>query len=286
MYSLVAQDWREKRIAELEAELRARNERITEQDERIAELEQQVTQLKGQVAELAEKLGQNSQNSHRPPSTDPPDARKRRKGKAKGKGKSQRKRGGQPGHRGANRELLPMLASLVRLELNGESRIRLRREHRRAALASAARLQRVRAYAVGPPDASGSPETSPVVRALLPALQPIPPPPHVLDPPTKRSQLFPKVGDRFIEPSQRQVGPAPSLQHQVLGRYGPAACARERAKEVLFELRQRAPVDRLPTLQVPQQVPDSGRASSPRGRRPPPLPHPLHRTTDLGLKHD
>ena len=102
MDSLVVQDWRDERIAELEAELHARNERI-------AELEQQVTELKVQVAVLAEKLGQNSQNSHLPPSTDPPGARKRRKAKEKGKGKtrSKRKRGGQPGHRGANRDLLP-----------------------------------------------------------------------------------------------------------------------------------------------------------------------------------
>jgi transposase len=102
MDALVAQDWRDERIAELEAELRARDERICEQDARIAELEQK-------VAELSERLGQNSQNSHLPPSTDPPHARKRRKDKAKGKGrgKSKRKRGGQPGHRGAKRELLP-----------------------------------------------------------------------------------------------------------------------------------------------------------------------------------
>ena len=91
MDPLVAQDWRDERIAELEAALRAR-------DERIAELEQQ-------VAQLTEKLGQNSQNSHRPPSTDPPGTRKWRKTSKKGKG--ERKRGGQPGHRGAKRELLP-----------------------------------------------------------------------------------------------------------------------------------------------------------------------------------
>ena len=112
MGSLVAQDWRDERIAELEAELRARNERIGEQaarigeqDARIAEQDARIAELGQKVAELSEKLGQNSQNSHRPPSTDPPDARRRRKDKAKGKGK--RKRGGQPGHRGANRGLLP-----------------------------------------------------------------------------------------------------------------------------------------------------------------------------------
>ena len=92
MESLVAQDWRDKRIAELEAELRARDARIAEQDARIAVLEQHAAGLKEQVAELLEKLGQNSQNSHRPPSTDSPADRKRRKDKAQGKGK------GRPGH--------------------------------------------------------------------------------------------------------------------------------------------------------------------------------------------
>jgi transposase len=100
MDSLVAQDWRDERIAELEAELRARNERI-------AKLEQQVRELKGRVAEPGEKLGRNSQNSHLPPSTDPPGTRKWRKTSKKGKAQSKRKRGGQPGHRGAKRELLP-----------------------------------------------------------------------------------------------------------------------------------------------------------------------------------
>jgi uncharacterized coiled-coil protein SlyX len=83
MDSLVAQDWRDERIAELEATLLAK-------DARLAELEQQVAQLKGQVAELAKKLGQNS---HRPPSADPPGVRKRRKDKAKGKGKGKSQRG-------------------------------------------------------------------------------------------------------------------------------------------------------------------------------------------------
>lgn len=81
------------RIAELEAQLALR-------DARIAELERQ-------VAEFAEKLGQNSRNSHMPPSTDSPSERKGRKSSGKWKSGSKRKRGGQPGHRGARRELLP-----------------------------------------------------------------------------------------------------------------------------------------------------------------------------------
>jgi uncharacterized coiled-coil protein SlyX len=94
----VVQDWRDERIAELEAPLAARGSRIAELEQRIAELRQQ-------VAELLEKLGQNSRNSHRPPSSDSPAARGQRRGK--GKSKSLRKRWAQPGHRPAQRQLIP-----------------------------------------------------------------------------------------------------------------------------------------------------------------------------------
>src|SRR5215203_2772082 len=54
------------------------------------------------IRELEARLGQNSSNSSRPPSADPPQAPPRQKAPATG-----RKRGGQPGHRGAYRALLP-----------------------------------------------------------------------------------------------------------------------------------------------------------------------------------
>jgi transposase len=102
-------DWRDERIAELEAQSAAKDARIAElqaenaaKDARIATLEQQVAMLMKRVAELEEKLGQNSRNSHLPPSSDSPGERKQRSGD-----KSPRKRGGQPGHGGARRELLP-----------------------------------------------------------------------------------------------------------------------------------------------------------------------------------
>jgi transposase len=99
------QDWRDERIAELEGALPARDAQLAAKDARIAELEQRVAELSARLTELAEKLGQNSRNSHRPPSSDPPAARGQRRGK--GKSKSQRKRGAQPGHRPAQRQLLP-----------------------------------------------------------------------------------------------------------------------------------------------------------------------------------
>jgi len=43
-------------------------------DARIAELEGEVAALKAQVAELLARLGQTSQNSSKPPSSDPPGA--------------------------------------------------------------------------------------------------------------------------------------------------------------------------------------------------------------------
>jgi transposase len=115
----VAADWRDERIAELEAEGARKDARISEleaqvseKDARIGELEGQVATLVAQVAaltkqvaELMEKLGRNSRNSHLPPSSDAPGMRGQG-GKGKDK-QGTRKRGGQPGHGGARRALLP-----------------------------------------------------------------------------------------------------------------------------------------------------------------------------------
>lgn len=87
----------EHRIAELEAELAAKDARIAAQDARIAELTKQ-------VAALMDRLGRNSGNSDKPPSSDPPSTRAQRRAKAK----LERKRGAQPGHTGSKRELLPV----------------------------------------------------------------------------------------------------------------------------------------------------------------------------------
>jgi len=73
-----------------------------ERDARIAELEDKVAKLEALVAKLQEQLGQNSRNSHLPPSSDGPGAHSKKKRKSKTK----RKRGGQKGHRGAHRQLL------------------------------------------------------------------------------------------------------------------------------------------------------------------------------------
>jgi transposase len=59
--------------------------------------------LQARVRELEARVGQNSSNSSRPPSSDPPQAPRKRPAQPSG-----RKRGGQPGHRGAFRRLLPV----------------------------------------------------------------------------------------------------------------------------------------------------------------------------------
>ena len=104
----MASDWRDERIAELEAEVAARDERIAQVEKleaRIVEQDERIAKLEAMVAELTKRLGQNSRNSHLPPSSDSPAERKKRKSKGKRK-KGQRKRGGQPGHPGATRPLV------------------------------------------------------------------------------------------------------------------------------------------------------------------------------------
>jgi transposase len=98
---------RDEQIFDLEAAVAARDGQVAEQAARIAQLEREVAVLLEQVRLLTEQLSQNSQNSHKPPSSDPPGTRA---GKGGGKGKrkkGQRKRGGQRGHKGNHRELLP-----------------------------------------------------------------------------------------------------------------------------------------------------------------------------------
>lgn len=100
-------------VEQLRAELATRDARITEQAARIAELEEQASrnaELEEQIAKLTETvrvlrelMGRNSSNSNRPPSSDPPGgAKPKRRNKGKG-----RRRGGQKGHRGSHRVMLP-----------------------------------------------------------------------------------------------------------------------------------------------------------------------------------
>jgi transposase len=82
-------------------ELSAQNERLSEQVERLTA---RVARQDERIATLERQLGRSSRNSSRPPSQDPPGAPRR------GKGSSGRKPGGQPGHEGKGRPLLPAWA--------------------------------------------------------------------------------------------------------------------------------------------------------------------------------
>jgi transposase len=90
-------------IAEQQSKLVEQQSKLVEQQSKLVEQQAQIALLTAQVAKLMEQQGQNSRNSHLPPSSDGPGAG----AKGKPRGKSGRKRGGQKGHRGSHRELLP-----------------------------------------------------------------------------------------------------------------------------------------------------------------------------------
>src|SRR5271166_2537287 len=67
-------------------------------------LERRIAELEKTIAELQARLNLNSTNSSKPPSTDPPAVRLKRRPPAPPSG---RKRGGQPGHKRHTRALVP-----------------------------------------------------------------------------------------------------------------------------------------------------------------------------------
>jgi transposase len=77
--------------------------KVEAQATEIAALNAQVTVLRTENAELRRRLGQNSSNSGKPPSSDSPADRSKRSAPSP----SGRRRGGQPGHKGSKRALLP-----------------------------------------------------------------------------------------------------------------------------------------------------------------------------------
>src|SRR5687768_9436419 len=68
----------------------------------VQQYEQRLQALQQQIAQLTERLNQNSTNSSRPPSSDPPHVKRRPPKPAAG-----RKKGGQPGHARQQRPLVP-----------------------------------------------------------------------------------------------------------------------------------------------------------------------------------
>jgi transposase len=90
----------------------AAQELIVAQAAALGLLRAEVAQLKATVEELAQRLGQNSRNSSRPPSADPPQAMRHPRREP-----SRRRPGGQPGHEGQTRALVPVEAVDVLMPL-------------------------------------------------------------------------------------------------------------------------------------------------------------------------
>ena len=97
-------------LAEQVAVLHQQHQSVLEENAALragkAALEVRVAELEGQVRELRARLGQDSANSSRPPSSDPPQAAAKNQAKRK-RAPTGRKRGGQPGHGEHHRAFLP-----------------------------------------------------------------------------------------------------------------------------------------------------------------------------------
>ncbi|WP_249019602.1 IS66 family transposase [Conexibacter sp. S30A1] len=89
-------------------ELRAQNALLVEEN---AALRKRVVEQDARIEELERRDNRDSRNSSQPPSSDPPKSRAERRREAREKlkqlSKSKRKPGGQPGHEGKHRQMVP-----------------------------------------------------------------------------------------------------------------------------------------------------------------------------------
>lgn len=94
-------------LASAERRAEAAEQRAEAAEQRAEAAEQQVAELEVVVRELQARLGRDSSNSSKPPSSDGPGAKARKRRRSKRK-KSGRKAGGQKGHKGVTRALRPV----------------------------------------------------------------------------------------------------------------------------------------------------------------------------------
>jgi transposase len=96
-----------RKVAEHEKQIAEREKQIAEREKQIADAEKQIADAEKQIADLERQLAlrqRNSTNSSKPPSSDGLAGKQRVRGR---KHKSQRKPGGQRGHPGHHRPLVP-----------------------------------------------------------------------------------------------------------------------------------------------------------------------------------
>lgn len=95
------------RVAELERQVQEKQKQLGEKEQQLGEKDKQLEEKEKQIADLERQLAlrnQNSTNSSKPPSSDGLAGAPRQRCRKK---KSRRKPGGQRGHRGVHRPLLP-----------------------------------------------------------------------------------------------------------------------------------------------------------------------------------
>lgn len=103
----VGDERNDQRATELVARVASLEAALAERDAKLAGLTALVSKQSTQIEQLTELLGRNSKNSHLPPSSDGPGSGAGGGAASTRRPTSGRKRGGQKGHRGSHRALLP-----------------------------------------------------------------------------------------------------------------------------------------------------------------------------------